>query len=420
MKVLWIAPNGGNYNNKVLKGTGGWIGALQTELLKHGDIELGITFISKTEDNYVVGDDGITYIPIKLDAGCNRFKAFLHNWFGNEKQDETIVVEKIRGAINKFNPDVVHIWGVENIYAAVIPYINCPFVVHIQGLLSLAISVYIPYGFSLYDFRRANTLMQIITNTGNVKSYKDAVYRANREIRVSKYVKNWIGRTDWDKTMSKMLSPGSKYYHCNELMRKDFDDKQWEYHFDGDTIHIQSCINANWYKGMDVILKVANVLKDCQIKIEWIVYGVSRNNSRLKYIIKKLGINPEKIGVKFCGSVDGATIKNGLLNCDVFVHPSYIENSSNAIAEAMMVGVPTIAQYVGGNATMLTNDSGILVAPNEPYIMASHIMELRNKNIAEDYSKKARTVAALRQNKEVIINNLVNIYQQVAFDKNFK
>lgn len=414
MRVLWIAPNGGNYNSRIVKGTGGWIGALQTELLKHGGIELGITFVSTVEDGYVTDCDGVTYIPIKLNTGSNRTKAFFHNWFGDEKKDEKIVVEKIVAAINKFTPDIVHVWGVENIYAAVIPYINCPFVVHIQGLLSPSMYVYVPYGFSLCDLRKANTLTQQITNTGNIKAYRKAEYRANREMRVTKYVKNWIGRTDWDKSMSMMLSPNSTYYHCDELMRKDFDGKKWQYHYDGETIHIQSCINANWYKGMDVILKVADVLKNSQIKIEWNVFGVSRDNPRLMYIIKKLGMIPERLGVRFCGLVDGKTLQTGLLKSDVFVHPSYIENSSNAIAEAMMVGVPTIAQNVGGNSTMLIDGSGILVAPNEPYIMASHIINMCNKEVAEDYSEKARAVASKRQNKDTIINDLVNIYRQIA------
>lgn len=414
MRVLWVAPNGGNYKSRIVKGTGGWIGALQTELVKHGGIELGITFVSTVEDGYVMDCDGVTYIPVKLNTGSNRTKAFFHNWFGDEKKDEKTVVEKIVAAINKFTPDIVHVWGVENIYAAVIPYINCPFVVHIQGLLSPTIYVSVPYGFSLCDLRKANTITQLITNTGNINAYRKAEYRAYREMRVSKYVKNWIGRTDWDKSMSRMLSPNSTYYHCDELMRKDFDGKKWQYHYDGETIHIQSCINANWYKGMDVILKVADVLKNSQNKIEWNVFGVSRDNPRLMYIIKKLGMIPERLGVRFCGSVDGETLQTGLLNSDVFVHPSYIENSSNAIAEAMMVGVPTIAQNVGGNSTMLIDGSGILVAPNEPFIVASHIINMCNKEVAETYSEKAIAIATKRQNKDKIINDLVSIYRQVA------
>ena len=106
------------------------------------------------------------------------------------------------------------------------------------------------------------------------------------------------------------------------------------------------------------------------------------------------------------GSVDAQTIKQGLLNCDIYVHPSYIENSSNAIAEAQMTGVPVIAQHVGGNATMLKNDSGILVAPNEPYILAHKSMSVRDKNTANGYSQRALAVAKERQDRDQVISDL--------------
>ena len=37
----------------------------------------------------------------------------------------------------------------------------------------------------------------------------------------------------------------------------------------------------------------------------------------------------------------------------LFVAPSLVENSCNSLAEAMLVGVPSIASFVGGMATSL-------------------------------------------------------------------
>lgn len=54
MRILWIAPNGGNYKKGIVKGTGGWIGALQDELTKRvPNLELGITFISTTDNETI-------------------------------------------------------------------------------------------------------------------------------------------------------------------------------------------------------------------------------------------------------------------------------------------------------------------------------------------------------------------------------
>ena len=117
----------------------------------------------------------------------------------------------------------------------------------------------------------------------------------------------------------------------------------------------------------------------------------------------------------FKGRVDGNQIRTGLLACDVYVHPSYIENSSNAIAEAMMLGVPTIAQFVGGNSTMLKDSSGLLVPSGAPYDMAYAIMGMRDKETAENYSEKALNVASQRQNTKKVISDLMHIYQKIIY-----
>ena len=417
MRILWIAPNGGNYKKGIVKGTGGWIGALQDELTKRvPNLELGITFISTT-DNETITEGNVAYLPVQFSTAGNKVATILHGIFGKLTNDEEVIAQKIKQRIDEYRPDVIHVWGIENAYASVIPLIDRPFVVHIQGLLSEYLYVYLPYGFSKHDFFKADFPVRWFLRAGNFRDYRHAQHRAAREIAMGKYVKSWIGRTDWDYTMSQMLSPGSRYFHCEEMMRGDFNGAKWQYHYDGKTIHIHSSISPEWYKGMDIVLKTAKILKDQGVNIDWHVYGVGRSNDRLKYFIKKLRIVPENVSVNFHGRVDGKTIRDGLLSCDTYVHPAYIENSSNAIAEAMMLGVPTIANAVGGNATMLRHNSGVLVAPNESYILAFAIMEMRDAEIAEGFSERALKVAKERQNADKTVETLVEIYKQVVHIK---
>lgn len=414
MRVLWIAPNGGNYKKGIVKGTGGWIGALQNELINSvPDLELGIAFACST-DNDVIQEGRVTYLPIRKPTPTGGFKGIIHGFFSNKEKDDAVLTHQLIKRIDEYKPDMIHIWGIENDYASVIKLIDRPFVVHIQGLLSLYIYVYLPYGLSKHDLFKADFPVRWLLRAGNLRDYSLAKHRALRELAMGKYVKYWIGRTDWDHTMSQMLSPGSRYFHCEEMMRGDFNEARWEYRYDGNTIHIHSSLSAEWYKGMDIVLKTAKVMKELGKNVEWNVYGIERNNYRLKYFIRKLDIIPENVGVNFRGRVDGKTIRDGLQSCDVFVHPSYIENSSNAIAEAMMLGVPVVANNVGGNSSMLRGNSGVLVAPNEPYILAARIVEMTERTVAEGYSNRSLAVARERQNTEKIINTLVSIYREVA------
>lgn len=417
MRVLWIAQNGGNYKKGIIKGTGGWIGALQGELVKRfPDLELGITFASP--DSESIKEGNVTYFPFRT-TDNNDFSKGVDRLFHSEKYRLNRLSHGMKRVMDEYKPDVVHVWGIEVLSAAIIPLIAPPFVVLIQGLLSLCIYTYLPPSFSKDDLRRAsnylnpiNWLKRVVGKTpmGSYKAFKRAV---ERELFYGKYVKNWIGRTDWDHTASQMLSPGSRYFHCDELMRGDFKGTQWRFHYDGKMIRIHSSLSGPWYKGIDVAFKTAEVLKLQGVKIEWDIYGISSNAEVVRYFRKNLGIWPESVGVRFHGHVDGKTMREGLLQSDVYVHPSYIENSSNAIAGAQMLGVPVIAQFVGGNPIMLKNDSGVLVAPNEPYILASKIMEMRKKNIAEGYSERALAVASERQNTGKTCSDLINIYETI-------
>ena len=421
MRVLWVSPNGGNYKGDDVKGTGGWIGALQTELTNYyPDLELGIAFSGKSQR--VVKDRNVTYFSVTTTNGSKAEKAMNYLFLSKEKRTDKMA-HNIKEVIDQYSPDIVHFWGIEGKLSNAVPLMDRPFVVHIQGILSLCQYAYLPYGFSVHDLKCIDpwwspaTWKKILFGATQYQCYKSFIRNANTEKEIAKYVKNWIGRTEWDCMASKMLSPNSNYYHCDELMRGSFSESKWEYHYDAKTVHIHSSIGTPWYKGIDVILKTAKILQEHNVNIEWNVYGLTANESIVRYISKRLKINPSDNAVFFRGRVDGQQICKGLLASDVFVHPSYIENSSNAIAEAMMLGVPAIAQHVGGNSTMLKEGSGVLVPAGAPYDLAYAIMSMRDKETAVSYSKKAMEVAYHRQDAKKILSDLINIYTKIINSK---
>jgi len=61
---------------------------------------------------------------------------------------------------------------------------------------------------------------------------------------------------------------------------------------------------------------------------------------------------------------------------DVFVFPTLHENLSNALLEAMSVGMPVVATAVGGNVEVLSGGGGLLVAPGDHAALAAAIREL--------------------------------------------
>ena len=421
MKVLWLSPNCGKYNNDKTKGTGGWIGALQDAIKQYiPEITLGIAYIGS--DDSCDSLDGVDYFSINSHTS-NRLLDRIKNIEGDKGYFDEIYATKIRKIISKYEPDIVHIWGTEHPLISILPYLEKPHVVHIQGLTSLYSYTYLPPFISLSDIKNIDswwspfTWKKLILHNRQIDLYHDFKYKGEREMSMSRYVKNWIGRTEWDYNASQMLNPGSRYFHCEEVMRPDFDKDRWVYHYNGSKIIIHSSINDTWYKGIDVILKTAQVLKKTSFDFIWNVYGIPQGSMILDWFENKLNVRSNDVNVCLHGRVSADVIKQGLIDCDVYVHPSYIENSSNAIAEAMMLGVPTIAQYTGGNPSMLKDNSGVLVAVNEPVILAKRIIDMTDEKYATTYSMNAHNLAIKRQNPMNTATKLHSIYNEILNDQ---
>lgn len=411
MRVLWVAPNGGCFNLETQKG-GGWISSLEKALVQnYPELELGIVFLS-SKSSKPTQRGNVTYFPIYKQP----LKKFKTLWYRLRDVDvDDVLLAKFEEVAHAYEPDVLQIWGAEHFYIKLAKSLNIPQVVHIQGFATMCSQAYFPYDVSVKDLKEYDGLFNRIIKKGNYYRYRSLIRRAKTEKEYSRYVTNWMGRTEWDKTCSYILNPSAKYYHCDELMRDDFNGIKWSYHYDG-VIKIQSSISEEWYKGVDVVIRTAIILKDAGYTVQWNVYGITQDSTITKYFLLKYKCDPEEIGLFFHGKVSGDVICEGLHDVDVYVHPSYIENSSNAIVEAQLVGTPVVAQYVGGNPTMLDEESGLLVPCNDPYMMANAVLQMTHKEIAELYSDREQNHVA-KKNKEVVLQDLMNIYTDVIKSK---
>ena len=412
MRVAWVAPNGGNFTLSSLKGTGGWISSMESALLESNeDIELGVVFVH-SEDLQPIKHDRVTYYPVYRPLENNIQKLY-HRWFRDEEKYEDALVAQMVEYIEQFKPDIVHIWGCENFYVKVLKYINYPSVVHIQGLASSIVQHYLPNGVGVADIASQDKFLdRYIFKRGNLHNYKSFLLRVATEKEMAKYITNWLGRTEWDKASAYCLAPNANYYHCDELMRKEFYEYQWRYHYN-EKIVIQSSISNSWYKGIDIILKTAQMLKSLGVDFEWNVYGVTEISSIVRYFLHKYNVSLKDVNVHLHGYVDGNTIMHGLLNSDVYVHPSYIENGCNAVQEAMCLGTPVVSHYVGGVATTIKNDSGVLVQVNDTSAMAYSILQMRDRYIAEGYSQRGRNTAIARHDRNKVVADLLTAYKSI-------
>jgi glycosyltransferase involved in cell wall biosynthesis len=224
-----------------------------------------------------------------------------------------------------------------------------------------------------------------------------------------------VGRTDWDKRIMKIFAPMSRYYHCDEILREEFYNYEWEIP-NAEKFIFVSTLSPVIYKGLETVLSTASLLNSrTGFNFEWHICGINGFEEVVKIVEKSARKRFESVNVKFLGKQTSEELAHKLANSHCFVHPSHIENSPNSICEAMMVGTPIIGTYAGGTPTILLNgEEGVLVQAGDPYAMAGAMIEMINSpERMIFYSENARKRAIKRHNPDTIVNSLINIYKEV-------
>ncbi len=238
-----------------------------------------------------------------------------------------------------------------------------------------------------------------------------------QEKRVWKAVNNYMGRTDWDYALTKIMNPSASYFHVDEALRQSFLNgiKRWRLPVDN-KIRLVSTGCTTFWKGPDMMLKTAHILTKLNINFEWNVCG--RMDSTVKKVVEKREkLNFGDCNIRFLGYVQPDDLVDILCDSSIFVHTAYIENSPNSICEAQILGVPIVSTNVGGISTLIQN-SGILVPANDPWQMAYAIIELAaNKEKCQALSDQGIRIANNRHAATHIKEQLLDCYSQIISNK---
>lgn len=419
MKVLWLSPTpcgSIRKGNQPLIG-GGWLISLEDELKKRPNIELHVAYFAETREAAFIYK-GVTYHPMGYEKPLNKIQRVLERRENIDKIDEKRLPWML-SVIDQSQPDIIHIHGSEGSFITVLPHIvNIPIVVSIQGMLGPIGEKYyagIPESTALKN-ESMRDLIHMETTKCQFKSLYD---RAKREERYLQQVKYIIGRTFLDESYTCLLTPERQYYVVNEILRPEFYNVQWKGFIDTTCVKIVTTISGAIYKGIETILKSAYLLKKyAKCQFEWHIIGYDDQSKWVKISEKMTGLNCHDCNLIFHGRIDALSLSKFLCESDIYVNASHIENSPNSVCEAMLVGMPIIATYAGGTASLLKHEEdGILVQDGAPYVMAGAIVNIIHR--PEDalmLASSAREKALVRHNKVSIVNELMSTYNSILED----
>jgi len=413
MKVLWYSHISLNQdiNGKFFYPGGNWIVSLKELFSNDANIELGIVFFGD-KDLCFKDDNSITYYQVAKRKD-SKFISYYNNWrhqIGSEQQ-----IEKLLFPIQDFAPNIIHIFGSETQLGEIIKYTEVPAIIHLQGIINPCLNAWFFPGFKKTAFLKSLNWVNFVKGVGFFHDYYRFKKMAQREMSIFNTCSNFIGRTHWDKAMMKLFVPSANYFHCDEVIRSGFYEAKWEMP-KNDKFVFSSTINSNIYKGLDLMLKTAILLKKySNINFEWNVYGIKPDSEYAKLVKNLIGQNFYDNNVILKGVTLEAELLKGLLRSNLFIHTSYIDNSPNSVCEAQLIGLPVIATNVGGISTLIQDGiDGFLVPSNEPHVLASRIIELINDpNKLMSISESAISVAYKRHNKIKIKENLLSIYKAI-------
>jgi len=410
IKVLWFTPTPslaeGHLNN--VPAGGGWIKSLEKEL--QGKVDLSIAFYYKRKmEPFTLGDT--TYFPIyKYAKGVTARLA--KKYFGLLEANED--VETFLSIIERVKPDLIHVHGTEFPFGLVQARCTIPVVISIQGNITVYRHKYFS-GISKGDARKFTGIRNWLRADTKLHAFMRFTRQSSRERKIFSMASNLIGRTAWDRRITKVLSPKARYFHNDEILRDLFYEKKWSNQYTaGSVLKLFTTTGDSIYKGIETVIAAASLLDTNGIKYEWQIAGLHANDELVTMASKSCGI-ARSPNLKFLHTVGEDVLVETLLKSHIYVACSHIENSPNSLCEALILGIPSIATNAGGTASMMTdNVDGILIQDGDPYAMAGAVLELmENYHKAIEYGNNARQKALKRHDKSVIVNDLLKIYNTV-------
>lgn len=395
MKILWVVnklTGKLHFQETGKEATGGlWLEAMITSAREDKDIEIVIVNIMNIPEIKMLDDGNIRYYSIPGKANEK------YNYKSSEARKYWSII------IEKEQPDVIELWGTEMPMglAALNAAGNIPAVVYVQGVLE-SIGRYYLAGMTNAEIRKACTLRDVLTGKTIYKIQANYLKRSLYEAAIVKKARNIIIENRWAESYYKKICPSIQVHWCPLCISQEFEKESWA--IDKMIPYTVMCSAANYpIKGLHMLLKALVIVKAQYPKVKLNIPGTPlrklmglkscfKQNGYEKFIrnqIKEFGL---KDSVEYIGRLTAAEMATKMSESNCFVMCSAIENHSSTLKEAMTVGVPCIASFVGGVPEYAINEENSLLYRFEDYeLLALNIIRLfESKNLCEKLSNRSR------------------------------
>lgn len=422
MRVLWLCnimlPAIAKELGLAASNKEGWLTGLAEQLMRHREengIELGVCF--------PVGRDET---PKQGVAGGLSYFGFVEDTGKPECYDKRLEAQ-FAAILEAYQPDVVHIFGTE--FPHTLAMVRCVqdkkrVLIGIQGICSKIADFYTA---DLPESIVNRFLIRDILRWDNIAlQQKKFVRRGRMETEALQIAGHITGRTAWDRTALAELAPKATYHFMNETLRPEFYNAEWQL---SDCEKYSIFLSQGNYpvKGLHYLLSaLPDILKrfpDAKVYVagdEITRYGTLTEKIKIgsygKYcrkLIKDAGLEEK---VVFLGKLNSGEMCRQYLKSHLYLSPSAIENSSNSVGEAMLLGMPVISSDAGGVPSMLENEKeGLLYPCGDKNALADAVCRMfAADDFAVSCGQNAAKRAAITHNPDTNYRRLLEIYREIV------
>ncbi len=298
------------------------------------------------EINRLTGIPGITVVSFSV-AG----------WW------DIVSLSKMRKAIERFEPDIVHAHLARGAYMAgkICKKNKIPLVVKTHNYV---------------DLKYYKNVDVFITTTKDQQQY---LFREGIPPEKTKVIPNF----------SRLPAVKAVSHHVNK------------------PLVIASCGRMVEKKGFHILLKAFSKVIESGPQVSLRLGGDGKEKNDLQRLSEDLGINDH---VEFCGWVD--SISDFLEKADIFVLPSLDEPFGIIMLEAMAKGKPLISTRTQGPSEILDEETSYLVETGSVDALAKAlIIAISDKDGRLKKAEKALCVFNKAYSENVVVPNIVQVYE---------
>lgn len=365
-RVLWFS---GVLSGSDRRSTGTWLDSLSKLLTKNGGIEvanIAFTGVSAPErqDFGPIKQWLIPSTPISTLSGL---------------PGPRVVAATLR-AVEEFRPDLIHVWGVEGFPGLLTArgLLKVASILEMQGVKGELAKVF-SGGLTLAERLRCIGLKEVVQlRLMDIERRKFARWGRFEEeiIRGHSHV---LTQTSWVDSYVKSVNPDCRTHQSSRAIFSGSDlaeVRKWTYRAPSNPVIFVSAAYSAPFKGLHVAIRALATLKHqfprVQLRIagSHIRTGVRQDGyvSWLVREIQRLGVSEN---VTWLGPLNSSEIQAELVAASAFIVPSFLENCSTSMQEAMAIGTPVVATYTGGLPSLARDEHSALFFPPGDHCMCA-------------------------------------------------